>query len=153
MLYVISLFVSAAVGLPIIPTIIILAVAVTVLASSGGSYAVSASDFIQMLIIIVVSATIFVRCLMLPEVGGFSGFFSQMPEHYVNFNLFERPSVWVSLIVMFTSVNVLRAMDLNTNGAKFLTVKDGHHAKKACMMMIIGTAVVPLIAFTPVMAA
>ncbi|MEA2068290.1 MAG: hypothetical protein U9P12_03720, partial [Verrucomicrobiota bacterium] len=153
MLYVVALFVSAAVGLPIMPTIIILAVAVTILASSGGSYAVSASDFIQMLIIIVVSATIFIRCLMLPEVGGFSGFFSQMPEHYINFNLFERPAVWISLIVMFSSVNVLRAMDLNTNGAKFLTVKDGHHAKKACMMMIIGTAIVPLIAFTPVMAA
>lgn len=153
MLYIIALFVSTAVGLPIIPTIIILAIAVTVLASSGGSYAVSASDFIQMLIIIVVSATIFVRCLMLPEVGGFSGFFRQMPEHYINFNLFERPSIWISLIIMFTSLNVLRAMDLNTNGAKFLTVKDGHHAKKACMMMIIGTAVVPLIAFTPVMAA
>lgn len=153
MLYVVALFISAAVGLPIIPTIIILAIAVTILASSGGSYAVSASDFIQMLIIIVVSATIFIRCLMLPEVGGFSGFFRQMPEHYINFNLFERPSVWISLIVMFSSVNVLRAMDLNTNGAKFLTVKDGHHAKKACMMTIIGTALVPLIAFTPVMAA
>ncbi len=152
MLYIISLFVSAAIGLPIMPTIIVLAVAVTVLASSGGSYAVSASDFIQMLIIIVVSFTIFVRSLLLPEVGGFSGFFGKMPEHYIDFSLFERPSVWISLITMFTVVNVLRAMDLNTNGAKFLTVKDGHHAKKACMMMIIGTAIVPIIAFTPIMA-
>jgi len=153
MLYVISLFVSAAVGFPITPTIIVLAIAVTVLASSGGSYAVSASDFIQMLIIIVVSATIFIRSLLLPEVGGFSGFFSQLPEHYINFNIFERPAVWISLMMMFTTVNVLRALDLNTNGAKFLTVKDGEHAKKACMMMIIGTAIVPLIAFTPIMAA
>ncbi|MBI9019679.1 MAG: hypothetical protein JEZ10_00280 [Verrucomicrobia bacterium] len=153
MLYIISLFVSAAVGFPIIPTIIVLAIAVTVLASSGGSYAVSASDFIQMLIIIVVSVTILVRTLLLPEVGGLSGFVGQLPEHYTNFNLFERPAVWISLMMMFTTVNVMRAMDLNTNGAKFLTVKDGHHAKKACMMMIIGTAVVPLIAFTPIMAA
>lgn len=153
MVYIISLFVSAAIGLPIIPTIMILAVAVTVLASSGGSYAVSASDFIQMLIIIIVSATILIRTLMLPEVGGFSGFVNQLPEHYTNFSLFERPAVWISLMMMFTTVNVLRALDLNTNGAKFLTVKDGSHAKKACMMMIIGTALVPLIAFTPVMAA
>ena len=153
MLYIISLFVSAAIGLPIVPTIMLLAVAVTVLASSGGSYAVSASDFIQMMIIIVVSFTILVRTLLLPEVGGFSGFFNQLPEHYINFSLFERPAVWISLMMMFTAVNVLRALDLNTNGAKFLTVKDGHHAKRACMMMIVGTALVPLIAFTPVMAA
>ncbi len=152
MLYIISLFVSAAVGFPIVPTIVVLAIVVTVLASSGGSYAVSASDFIQMLIIIVVSATIFIRCMMLPEVGGFSGFFDKLPEHYINFNVFERPAVWISLMMMFTTVNVLRALDLNTNGAKFLTVKDGHHAKKACMMMIVGTAIVPLIAFTPIMA-
>ena len=152
MLYIISLFVSAVVGLPIVPTIVMLAVAVTVLASTGGAYAVSASDFIQMLIIIVVSATIFVRSLLLPEVGGVSGFLDQIPEHYTNFDLFERPSVWISLMIMFASVNVLRALDLNTNAAKFLTVKDGDHARKACMLMIVGTALVPFIAFTPVMA-
>jgi Na+/proline symporter len=151
MLYIVSLFVSAAVGMPIIPVIIVLAIAVTVMAGSGGSWAVAASDFIQMLIIIVVSVTVMMRALFLPELGGVSGFMQKIPPCFTNFSLFERPAVWIPMLLMFAFVSAVRAADLNTQGAKYLTVKDGDHAKKATLMMIIGSVTVPLIAFIPVM--
>ena len=153
MVYIVSLFVSAALGMKIIPTIIILSATVTIMAASGGAWAVAASDFIQMLIIVVVSFTVMFRSLALPEIGGLSGFFEKLPEHYTNFSLFERPAVWIALLSTFVIMNIVRAIDLNNQGAKFLTVKDGSHAKKAAMLMIIGTALVPLIAFSPVMVA
>lgn len=151
MIYIVSLFVSAAIGLPIIPTILILTTVVTVLAVAGGCWAILAGDFIQMMIVTVVSVTILIRSVLLPEVGGFSGFMSKIPECYTNFSLFERPAVWISLLTMFAVVNTLRAIDLNSVGAKFLKVKDGRHARKATLVMIIGMALTPLIAFTPVM--
>ncbi len=153
MLYIVALFVSAAIGMPIIPTVLLLAVTVTFMAASGGSWAVAASDFIQMMIIIVVSVTVLARTLMIPEVGGISGFLSQLPEHYTNFSTFERPAVWIALLSMFVLVNIVRSVDLNAQGGKFLTVKDGSHAKRAALVMIIGTGIIPFIAFTPVMAA
>lgn len=152
MLYIVSLFVSAALGINIFWSIIILAAVVTIMAGTGGSWAVAASDFIQMLIIIVVSFTIMIRALALPEIGGLSGFLDKLPSHYTNFNEFERPEIWIPLMLMFAFVNLIRAADLNTQGAKFLTVKDGSHAKKATLIMIVGSVLVPLVAFTPIMA-
>ncbi len=152
MLYIVSLFVSAALGINIYWSIVILAAVVTVMAGTGGSWAVAASDFIQMMIIIVVSFTILFRSLALPEIGGISGFLSQLPSYYTNFGEFERPEIWIPLMMMFAFVNVVRAADLNTQGAKYLTVKDGSHAKKATLVMIVGTILLPLVAFTPVMA-
>ncbi len=153
MLYIVALFVSAAIGIPIVTTIVILAATVTIMAASGGAWAVAASDFIQMMIIIVVSITVLVRSLKLPEIGGLSGFIDKLPQHYTDFSTFERPAVWMALLSMFVLMNIIRAIDLNNQGAKYLTVKDGKHAKRATMVMIIGTAIVPLVAFAPVMVA
>ena len=151
MLYIVSIFVSAALGIDIYSCIIMLALAVTIMAGTGGSWAVAASDFIQMLIIIVVSFTILIRSLALPQIGGISGFFDKIPSHYLNFSELERPEVWISWLMVFAFMNLVKAADLNTQGAKYLTVKDGNHAKKATLVIIIGSVLLPVIAFTPVM--
>jgi len=151
MLYIVSIFISAALGIDIYSCIIVLALVVTIMAGTGGSWAVAASDFIQMMIIVVVSITILIRSLSLPEIGGISGFMEKLPSHYLNFSELERPEVWIMWLMVFAFMNLAKAADLNTQGAKYLTVKDGNHAKKATLVIIIGSVLLPVIAFTPVM--
>lgn len=149
--YIVSLFVSNALQFDIFWCIIILSATVTIMAGTGGSWAIVASDFLQILVILTVSITVFVRALGLPQIGGITGFMDKLPSKFINFSEFERPAVWVAMLVMFTVTGLLRSADINNGASRYLSVKDGSQAKKAVIVGMVGTILIPLLAFLPVM--
>ncbi|MFC1762306.1 hypothetical protein ACFL6U_09525 [Planctomycetota bacterium] len=147
----VSIFISAAVDIPLNLCILTLGIAVTCVSLGAGAWSVIASDFLQITIILTCSITVLVRSLCLPEVGGISGFFDKIPAAFTNFSLKEAPSVWITFLVVSGLMRMMQANDLSTEAFRFLTSKDGDQAKKASLLMIVGFVIVPVIAFVPVM--
>lgn len=150
-LYIISLFVSSALGVNLELCSVVLGLTVLIMAMSGGSWAVVVSDFVQLMLIIVVAITVLVRTLNIPELGGISGFIDKIPPHFTDFDLFARPSVWILFLVLTLIRGLLQAADINDQGAKFLTAKDGKNAQKSVLITIVGMIFLPLVAFVPIM--
>ena len=73
-LYALSLFASTVLDLPLIPILVTIGIIVTFYSTSGGKWAVMATDFVQAMVML--SITILVCFLSLRAVGGFSGVFS-----------------------------------------------------------------------------
>ncbi len=147
----VSVFMSAALGINVSYCIIGLGIVVSMVSVFAGAWSVIASDFIQMSIIIIGVFVVFFRAVTLPEVGGVSGFFEQIPDTYTNFNLSELPSIWIAFLLVSAVMRFMQAADLSKEGAKFLSAKDGREAKKATLVIMAGTLIVPAMAFIPVM--
>lgn len=147
----VSVFMSAAFGVNVNYCVIVLGCVVAAVSIGAGAWSVIASDFIQMLVIIIGVLAVFFRSITLPEVGGWGGFFEQIPKTYTDFNLSEDPSIWIAFLLVNSLMRFMQAADLSKEGAKFLSAKDGKQAKKATLMIMCGTFIVPLIAFIPIM--
>ncbi|VGO14183.1 Sodium/glucose cotransporter [Pontiella desulfatans] len=148
----VSIFMSAAVGVPLNLCILILGIVVTCVSLGAGAWSVIASDFVQMTIIIVGTITVLIRTLMLPEIGGLPGLMEKIPAEFTNFNMVEAPSVWIAFLGLSMVMRIMQASDLSQEGAKFLSVKDGGQAKKSTLVIATGSIFIPIVAFLPVMA-
>lgn len=147
----VSIFMSAAVGIPLNICIIVLGIVVTVVSLGAGAWSVIASDFIQMTVIIIASFSVMIRALTLDEVGGLSGFAEKIPDQFTDFSLSQSPGVWISFLMISMIMRMMQSSDLSQEGAKFLSVKDGREAKRSTLLLICGFTIVPAVAFLPVM--
>ncbi len=149
-LYSLAIIVSTIFGISLNLTILTVGTAVLFMSLLGGSWAVVASDFMQLVIMIPVA--IVLAFLSIYHVGGPSEFVHQLPTHQYNWSeLANNKIVWLwvvaSFMKQFFSVN-------NTNdGYRFLGVKDSQHARKAALMTSILFFTVTFIWFIPPMAA
>jgi solute:Na+ symporter, SSS family len=149
-LYSLGIIVSTIFGLPMNLTILSVGIVVLIVSLLGGSWAVVASDFMQLLIMVPVA--IVMAFLSIRHVGGVNEFITKLPTHHYNWSeLADSKIVWLwviaSFMKQFFSVN-------NTNdGYRFLGVKDGKHARKAALMTSILFFTVTIIWFIPSMAA
>ena len=152
-LYILAVFTAPALGLPINLLIAILGVTIVFLSVTGGAWAVVASDFVQMLILMVIVTMVFVKVLMLPEVGGITGFLAKVPDYQFDWTVFSRPPVMLTILIASTVQAFFTLFDMNTGAARFLCVRSDKDARKACLMYAIGFLVGPVIWFVPPMAA
>ena len=145
-----SVFISAAFGFNLQQTIVITGLVVLIMAVVGGSWAVVAGDFVQMLILM--PATIVAAFLAVAHVGGWSAFVSKLPSHYFNWSQVARPEIiwlWVVaiLIKQFISTNNM------LEASRYLNVKDSQQARWAgmlgCALFLVG----PVVWFIPPMVA
>jgi solute:Na+ symporter, SSS family len=153
MLYTLSVFIAPLIGVDIRTCIILVGVAVTFLSVTGGVWAVMASDFVQMLVILTITIVAAVLVLRMPEVGGVSGFVEQLPSYHFHWTELSHPrvvGVWIGAIF----VNQLfAAHNLMGPSSRFFCVQSDAHARKAALLVAIGFLVGPLIWFIPPMAA
>ena len=149
-LYSLGIIVSTIFGLPMNLTILSVGIAVLIVSLLGGSWAVVASDFMQLLIMVPVA--IVMAFLSIYHVGGVNEFVTKLPTHHYNWSeLADAKIVWLwviaSFMKQFFSVN-------NTNdGYRFLGVKDSKHARRAALMTSILFFTVTIVWFIPSMAA
>ena len=149
-LYSLAIIVATIFGISLNLTILSVGIAVLIMSLLGGSWAVVASDFMQLVIMIPVA--IVLAFLSIYHVGGLSEFVHKLPTHQYNWSeLANNKIVWLwvvaSFMKQFFSVN-------NTNdGYRFLGVKDSKHARKAALMTSILFFTVTFIWFIPPMAA
>ncbi|MEO6002275.1 MAG: transporter [Opitutus sp.] len=123
-----AVFFSAVFGADLLTTIVLTGVVVLVIALLGGSWAVLASDFIQVLILMPVCLAITVLSLL--KVGGLSAFVTQLPAGHLDFSTIYSNKflgLWcvAMLLKQFTTTNNL--FDAN----RYLSVKDSRHARLA----------------------
>ncbi len=139
-------FVSALTGINLTIAILGSGIVVVFIALVGGSWAVIASDFLQMLLLMAVSVVtaVYAYCYG----GGMSNIIKNFPHKFITGDTLTFTSIfflWV--IAMF----VKQFMNLNHLGEsyRYLSAKDAHNAKKgaylASFLMLVG----PLIWFIP----
>lgn len=149
-LYSLGIIISTVFGVSMEMTVLSVGITVLVISLLGGSWAVVASDFMQLMIMVPVAFVM--AFLSLRELGGVGNFIEQLPtSQYQWSELADSKVVWLWFIASFCkqffSVN-------NTNdGYRFLAVKDSDQARKASLMASILFFTVTIIWFIPPMAA
>ncbi|HRK31149.1 MAG TPA: hypothetical protein PLD59_08730 [Tepidisphaeraceae bacterium] len=145
-----GVFVSAAFNRDLSETIIITGAVVVIMSMVGGSWTTTASDFVQLLLLMPI--TIVAAVLALNHIGGVGEFVERVPTHFWRWNEVAHTNLiglWViaMLLQKWVSNNNL------TDASRYLAVKDTGHARKAAMLGTVLFLVGPLIWFIPPMVA
>jgi SSS family solute:Na+ symporter len=143
-------FLSAAFGFNLETTIILTGAVVVIMTLVGGSWAAVAGDFIQVLILMPVTAV--TTLLALKEVGGVSSFIDRLPKGHLDVgSIFDSNLMllWVFAIFIKQIISTNNLLD----ASRYLCVKDSSHARKAGLLACILFLVGPIIWFIPPMVA
>ncbi|MGV2987928.1 sodium:solute symporter family protein [Vibrio sp. E150_011] len=141
-----AIFVAAVFDIPMEATIIVTGLVLMLMSVTGGSWAVVASDFMQMLVIMAVTITCAVAAYF--HGGGIGNIVDNFQgDFYVGNNL-NYMSIFV-LWVVFIFIKQFGVMNNSINAYRYLCAKDSENARKAaglaCVLMVVG----PLIWFLP----
>ncbi|MCM2369608.1 sodium:solute symporter family transporter [Aporhodopirellula aestuarii] len=147
-----AVFASAVFGFDMQQTIWGVGLVVIVLSVAGGSWAIVAGDFVQLLILMAVSIVTAVMVLGHADIGGLSGLIEKVPSHHFNWTEVARPQIiWFWVIATF--VKQFLILNNMQDSYRYLGVKNEHQSRKAALLasglMVVG----PLIWFIPPMAA
>lgn len=145
-LWALAIFSSAVFGFEVWQVIVAIGLVVLFYSTTGGSWAVMATDFVQSLVMIPMTILITVLCLI--EVGGFSGFSSLISEAGLqsDFRLINSPEEFplMQFTLLWAGAMFLKqVVEHNTlmSAQRYFAVKDGREARKAaflafCMMSL-----------------
>lgn len=126
-----GVFFSAVFGLDLHLTIVLTGLIVLFMALIGGSWAVLASDFIQVLVLMPVCLA--VSLLALARIGGWSAFVAGLPAgHLAVGQVFSKEFLgWWCLAMLLKQINSTNNLfDAN----RYLCVKDSRHARWAALL-------------------
>ncbi|CAM3124652.1 sodium:solute symporter family transporter [Vibrio rarus] len=141
-----AIFVAAVFHIPMEATIVVTGLVLMLMAVTGGSWAVVASDFMQMLVIMAVTITCAIAAYF--HGGGITNIVANFQGDFVLGNNLNYVSIFI-LWVVFIFVKQFGVMNNSINAYRYLCAKDSNNARKAaglaCILMIIG----PLIWFLP----
>jgi solute:Na+ symporter, SSS family len=152
-LYTIAVFMSGVFDLSMEFTIIALAVTVIGMTIIGGSWAATAGDFIQMLIVVCITALMAFLVVTHPEIGGLRGLIEKMPSHHFSWTEFDRPGVLLFYIITLSFNQLMVMNSIAIGAAKYVFVKNGKDAKKAVLLSIVGSVfLTPILLIPPVAA-
>lgn len=130
-LYGLGVFFSAAFEMDVELTIIVTGISVLLISLLGGSWAVLASDFIQVLILMPV--TLVTLFLAVAHVGGWPVAMERLSATSLNLNKLVTDD-----FLLFWCVAIIFKQFLSTNNlhdaSRYLCVKDGTHARKAALL-------------------
>jgi Na+/proline symporter len=151
----ISVFMAAVLQVHINAVIAVLGVTITVVAFTGGAFAVLASDFIQMFLVVTITLVALFLTVRHPDIGGFSGLIHKVslahPAHF-RWWLAWRPSILLGWGLAFTWVKFaeLNSMEFST---MYLMAKSEKHARWMVVIPLLGGLIGPLIWVLPPLAA
>ena len=130
-LYGMGVFFAAAFGFDVRTTIIVTGLCVLFMSLVGGSWAVIASDFVQVLILIPI--TIVTAILAIAHVGGFTTVVEKLSTTNMDLGkLFTDDFLLFWCVAMFLK-QFLSTNNLN-DASRYLCVKDSAHARKAGLL-------------------
>ena len=145
-----AVFFSAVFGLDLLSTIVATGLVVLIMALIGGSWAVLASDFIQVLILMPVCLALTVLSLL--KVGGLGAFVEKLPASHLDLGaVFSKEFLGLWCFAM-----ILKQFNTNNNlidANRYLAVKDSGQARAAAFFGAGLFAVSLFIWFIPPMAA
>jgi SSS family transporter len=156
-LYSLAIFSSSIFGFQIEYVIIVLGLIVLTYSVTGGSWAIMATDFIQCMIMFVMTVLLTILCLY--KLGGIGGLFEQINAHGLasDYSLindpgrFNRSFTWIWAAAMFLRQTF--AANTLESAPRYFSVKDGKEAKKAALLGMILMLIGACIWFIPPMTA
>ncbi len=141
-----AIFVAAVFNIPMETTIVFTGLVLMLMAVTGGSWAVIASDFMQMLVIMAVTITCAIAAYF--HGGGIVNIVSNFQGDFLLGNNLNYVSIFI-LWVVFIFIKQFGVMNNSINAYRYLAAKDSENARKAaglaCILMVIG----PVIWFLP----
>ncbi|MFZ5497002.1 MAG: sodium:solute symporter family transporter [Verrucomicrobiota bacterium] len=141
---------SSVFGIPLTLTILGAGLLVVVMTTMGGSWAATASDFIQMLLLMAVTAVTAVYALQ--AVGGVGEFIAHVPSASFTWGSLERSSI-MALWILAVFLKQFLVINNMSDGYRYLCAKDDRHARRGALLATGLFIVGPLIWFIPPMAA
>lgn len=138
MLYTVSVFMAGVFDVNMTVIIIALGIVMISMTLFGGSWAATAGDFVQMLVVLTITISMAVLTLNHDSIGGFSGLLEKLPEKHFTWTEFARPWVIVffSVTLLINQITMMNSM--LTGAARYVFVKDGIDARKAVCISIAG---------------
>lgn len=157
-LWALAMFTSAVFGFPLTSTIIVIGSVVVAYSTVGGKWAVMATDFVQGMVMMVITAIM--AFLALKHIGGIGEFFSNFsdPRFAEDFRFVKEPGQfdndrftlkWIIVIFLMSIQNQISL----TSVGRYLALKDGREAQRASMLAFIMMAVGSCFWFIPPMVA
>ncbi|MGA1197081.1 MAG: sodium:solute symporter family transporter, partial [Candidatus Latescibacterota bacterium] len=153
-----AIFCSAVFGYQIEQVIVVVGVVVLLYSLIGGSWAVTATDFLQTLILIPVTILVAVLCLV--KLGGIGALFGgieamHLSSDYAVFNAPERFPLRAYTYAWAVAMLLKNVIGYNTltSAQKYFSVKDGREAQKAAWLGFVLMTVGAFIWFIPPMTA
>ncbi len=151
----IAVFMAAVFKIEVWKIQIMLGLVITIVAFAGGAFAVLASDFVQMFLVMTITIVTVVLTLRQPEIGGLSGLFSQLqakhPDHLYWWKSLNLPILFAYL---FSFVWIKTGEQNNfENATMYLMPKSDTHARRMVLIPLFGSMIGPLIWTIPPLAA
>ena len=160
-IYTLAVFISPIFGITIPWCIVITGSIITIMAVTGGSWAVVASDFVQMLVIFVMTIIAALLVIYMPEFGGAENsasfvdrvgdIWTKLPAHQKSWVERASPFIVVFWLIAMLFNQFINMVNLNAGGAKYLLARSDKDAKKAAYMMMVGFIIGPVIWAIPSM--
>lgn len=141
-----AIIASGIFGFDMTTTIIITGLVVLVMSVTGGSWAVIASDFMQMVIIMAVTVTCAVVAIV--QAGGVGQIVSDFPGDFVMGNDLNYTSIF-AIWAVFLFIKQFSITNNMLNSYRYLAAKDSNNARKAGLLACILMTMGPLIWFMP----
>lgn len=150
LLYSLAIIIATLFGIDMTTTILLVGGTVVAVSLLGGSWAVIAGDFIQLMVMVPMAIVLAVLCV--GEVGGPVAFIERMPAQHIDWSLMADSNI-ITLWVVATLVKQLFTVNNMSDGYRFLAAKDSEHASKAALMTATLFFTVAIVWFIPPIAA
>lgn len=149
----IGIFMSAVFRVDIESTLLVMGIVITVVAFAGGAWAVLASDFVQMLLVLSITAVLAYLAIKQPAIGSLSNLLQQVPTAYFDWTeLIRLPIIvaWACGMIFMTGFMEHNNME---KSVMYLMTKSDRDARRMVLIPMIGSIIGPLIWFIPPMVA
>ena len=152
-LFAVAVFMSSIFHVSIAATLVTCGVLITLVSYFGGAWAVAVNDFIQMVLVLSITAVAAYLALHQPTVGGITGLIHKVPAKYFSWTSVNRPLGFVvSWVIAMTLLNIVTANSVE-NSQKFLMLRSDRTARRMVIIPVVGMLIAPIIWFIPPLAA
>jgi SSS family solute:Na+ symporter len=150
----IGVFISSIFHVDMVTTLIVLGVIVTVVTFAGGAWAILASDFVQMFLVVTITLLAAFLTLRLPQIGGISGLIEkvQVPLEPSHWSQLAQTFTIIPWILAITWMQIINANNMS-NATMYLMARTDRDARRMVLIPIIGSLISPLIWIVPPLAA
>ena len=146
----VGVFMAAIFHIDINLMLVLLGLVVLIVSMLGGTFAVAASDFVQMFLVVTVAIVTAVLALSQAGVGGVAGLLDKVPTRHFEWGEIARPG-FIFMWMMALTVNNIFSQNSMENSAKYLMTRSDRHARLMLIIPILGTLIGPLIWVIPPM--
>lgn len=150
----IGIFMSSVFHVHMTTMLLVLGVLVTVVAVTGGAWAILVSDFVQMLLIVTITGAAAVFTLCLPEIGGLTGLLEKVkvPISPIQWGETARPYTLVLWALAILWMQIVTGNNME-NSMMYLMTKSDRDARQMVLIPMVGSFIGPLIWAIPALAA